>query len=159
MFFEPKRIYRTVKSNVIDNGEALPLDTCFTLRKGRDVTLVTWGACVVESLQAAHSLSEQGIEVEVIDLASIKPIDMATILKSLEKTGRLLVVHEASRSGGVGAELIARVAESAMCILKAPPKRVTGMDTIMPYYRNEDYFMIQEQDIVHAARELVEGWK
>jgi pyruvate dehydrogenase E1 component beta subunit len=110
-------------------------------------------------LQAAHSLSEQGIEVEVIDLASIKPIDMATILKSLEKTGRLLVVHEASRSGGVGAELIARVAESAMCILKAPPKRVTGMDTIMPYYRNEDYFMIQEQDIVHAARELVEGWK
>ncbi|CAK4075663.1 alpha-ketoacid dehydrogenase subunit beta [Vibrio sp. 16] len=159
LFFEPKRIYRTVKSEVVDSGEALPLDTCFTLRKGRDITLVTWGACVVESLQAAETLSKQGVEVEVIDLASIKPLDMDTILKSLEKTGRLLVVHEASRSGGVGAEIVTRVAEKALCILKAPPKRVTGMDTIMPYYRNEDYFMIQEQDIVLAARELVEGWK
>ncbi|WP_391091820.1 transketolase C-terminal domain-containing protein [Vibrio sp. NH-UV-68] len=159
MFFEPKRIYRTVKSEVIDSGEALPLDRCFTLRKGRDVTLVTWGACVVESLQAAQTLSSQGIELEVIDLASIKPIDMDTILRSLERTGRLLVVHEASRTCGVGAELLARVAEQAMCLLKAPPKRVTGMDTIMPYYRNEDYFMIDEQDIVLAARELVEGWK
>lgn len=159
MFFEPKRIYRTVKSEVVDNGEALPLDTCFTLRKGRDLTLVTWGACVVESLQAARSLSAQGIEAEVLDLASIKPIDMNTILRSLEKTGRLLVVHEACRSGGVGAELIARVAESAMCMLKAPPMRVTGLDTVMPYYRNEEYFMIQEADIVQAARELVEGWK
>ncbi|KYN24018.1 2-oxoisovalerate dehydrogenase [Vibrio cidicii] len=159
MFFEPKRIYRTVKSEVVDNGEALPLDTCFTLRKGRDLTLVTWGACVVESLQAARGLSAQGIEAEVIDLASIKPIDMNTILRSLEKTGRLLVVHEACRSGGVGAELIARVAESAMCMLKAPPMRVTGLDTVMPYYRNEEYFMIQEADIVQAARELVEGWK
>ncbi len=159
MFFEPKRIYRTVKSEVMDNGEALPLDSCFTLRKGRDVTLVTWGACVVESLQAAQTLSSQGIEAEVIDLASIKPLDMATIFQSLEKTGRLLVVHEASRSGGVGGEIIARVAEQAMCLLKAPPKRVTGMDTVMPYYRNEDYFMIQEQDIVLAARELMEGWK
>lgn len=159
MFFEPKRIYRTVKSEVVDNGEALPLDSCFTLRKGRDITLVTWGACVVESLQAAQTLSSQGIEAEVIDLASIKPLDMATIFQSLEKTGRLLVVHEASRSGGVGGEIIARVAEQAMCLLKAPPKRVTGMDTIMPYYRNEDYFMIQEQDIVLAARELMEGWK
>ncbi|HAS6252539.1 TPA: alpha-ketoacid dehydrogenase subunit beta [Vibrio vulnificus] len=159
MFFEPKRIYRTVKSEVMDNGEALPLDSCFTLRKGRDVTMVTWGACVVESLQAAQTLSSQGIEAEVIDLASIKPLDMATIFQSLEKTGRLLVVHEASRSGGVGGEIIARVAEQAMCLLKAPPKRVTGMDTVMPYYRNEDYFMIQEQDIVLAARELMEGWK
>jgi pyruvate dehydrogenase E1 component beta subunit len=110
-------------------------------------------------LQAAQTLSTQGIEAEVIDLASIKPIDMDTILRSLEKTGRLLVVHEASRTCGVGAEILARTAEHAMCLLKAPPRRVTGMDTIMPYYRNEDYFMIQEQDIVLAARELVEGWK
>lgn len=159
MFFEPKRIYRTVKSNVVDNGEALPLDTCYTLRKGRDLTLVTWGACVVESLQAADTLSQSGIEVEVIDLASIKPIDMETICKSLEKTGRLLVVHEASRSCGVGAEIISRTSEQAMCLLKAPPKRVAGLDTVMPYYKNEDYFLIQEEDIVQAAKELVEGWK
>ncbi|PMJ89668.1 alpha-ketoacid dehydrogenase subunit beta [Vibrio sp. 10N.261.55.A7] len=159
MFFEPKRIYRTVRSDVIDNGVALPLDTCFTLRKGRDLTLVTWGACVVESLQAAKSLSKSGIEVEVIDLASIKPIDMSTIVHSLEKTGRLLVVHEASKNCGVGAEILARTSEEAMCLLKAPPKRLTGFDTIMPYYRNEDYFLIKEDDIVLAAKELVEGWK
>ncbi|PSW20282.1 alpha-ketoacid dehydrogenase subunit beta [Photobacterium sanctipauli] len=159
MFFEPKRIYRTVKSDVIDDGTALPLDSCFTLRKGRDLTLVTWGACVVESLQAASTLSKQGIEVEVLDLASIKPIDMASIVASIEKTNRLLVVHEACQTCGVGAEILARVSEQAMCLLKAPPKRVTGTDTIMPYYRNEDYFMIQEEDIVIAAKELVEGWK
>ncbi|MEZ9232481.1 alpha-ketoacid dehydrogenase subunit beta [Vibrio amylolyticus] len=159
MFFEPKRIYRTVRSDVVDNGVALPLDTCFTLRKGRDLTLVTWGACVVESLQATKSLSKLGIEVEVIDLASIKPIDMSTILHSLEKTGRLLVVHEASKNCGVGAEILARTSEEAMCLLKAPPKRLTGFDTIMPYYRNEDYFLIKEDDIVLAAKELVEGWK
>lgn len=159
MFFEPKRIYRTVKSNVENDGTALPLDTCFTLRKGRDLTLVTWGACVVESLQAAASLSQLGIEAEVIDVASIKPLDMATIYKSLERTGRLLIVHEACQSHGVGAEILARAAEHAMCLLKAPPKRVTGMDTVMPYYRNEDYFMIQEEDIIEAATALVEGWK
>lgn len=159
MFFEPKRIYRTVKSEVIDNGLSLPLDTCFTLRKGRDITLVTWGACVVESLQAAETLSNHGIEAEVIDLASIKPIDTATIFSSLEKTGRLLVVHEASKTCGVGAEILARTAEHAMCLLKAPPKRVTGTDTIMPCYRNEDYFLIKEDDIVLAARELIGGWQ
>ncbi|WP_120513085.1 alpha-ketoacid dehydrogenase subunit beta [Photobacterium salinisoli] len=159
MFFEPKRIYRTVKSDVIDNGEALPLDTCFTLRKGRDLTLVTWGACVVESLEAVNELSKMGIEAEVIDLASIKPIDINTIIASLEKTGRLLVVHEASKTCGVGAELLAQVSEKALCLLKAPPIRVTGMDTVMPYYRNEEYFMINKDDIVIAAKQLVEGWK
>ncbi|EAS66216.1 alpha-ketoacid dehydrogenase subunit beta [Photobacterium angustum] len=159
LFFEPKRIYRTVKSHVENNGLALPLEQCFTLRKGTDITLVTWGACVVESLQAADTLSHHGIKLEVIDLASIKPIDMATITASIEKTGRLLVVHEAAKTCGVGAEIITRVAESAMCLLKAPPKRLTGFDTIMPYYRNEDYFMIQHDDIVNAARELMEGWQ
>lgn len=159
MFFEPKRIYRTVKSNVVDDGTALPLNTCFTLRKGRDLTLVTWGACVVESLQAAAALSKQGIEAEVIDVATIKPLDMATIIASLEKTGRLLVVHEASQTCGVGAEIVARVSEQAMCLLKAPPKRLTGADTIMPYYLNETYFMINEEDIISAAKELAEDWK
>ena len=159
MFFEPKRIYRTVKSEVIDNGDALPLNTCYTLREGRDLTLVTWGACVVESLQAADKLSQQGIEAEVIDLATIKPIDMETIYASLQKTGRIMVVHEASQTCGVGAEILARTAEHAMCLLKAPPKRVTGMDTIMPYYRNEEYFMVQEDDIVETAKALMEGWK
>lgn len=159
LFFEPKRIYRTVKSDVHDTGEALPLDRCFTLRSGSDVTLVTWGACVIESLQAAAQLSQHGIEIEVIDVASIKPLDMTTIIQSIEKTGRVLIVHEAVKTGGVGAEILAQVAENAMGLLKAPPQRLAGFDTVMPYYRNEHYFMIQCDDIIHAVHQLMEGWQ
>ncbi|WP_413110392.1 alpha-ketoacid dehydrogenase subunit beta [Thaumasiovibrio sp. DFM-14] len=159
MFFEPKRIYRTVKSTVINNGVALPLGRSFVLRKGRDVTMVTWGACVVEALQAATHLAAENIDVEVIDLASIKPLDMGTVLRSVEKTGRLLVVHEAVKTCGVGAEIVSRVAEQAMCLLKAPPSRLTGMDTIMPYAKNEAYNLIATEDIVLKVRALMENWQ
>ncbi|HET7675269.1 MAG TPA: alpha-ketoacid dehydrogenase subunit beta, partial [Gammaproteobacteria bacterium] len=111
VFMEPKRIYRLVKQEVPDNGEALPLDTCFVLREGDDVTLVTWGAMTHETLKAAEALAKEGVSCEVIDLATIWPIDYETILGSVEKTGRLVVVHEAPRSCGVGAEIAAEVAE------------------------------------------------
>nr|WP_086938745.1 alpha-ketoacid dehydrogenase subunit beta [Thaumasiovibrio occultus] len=159
MFFEPKRIYRTVKSQVQNDGRALPLGRAFMLRDGRDITVVTWGALVVETLQAAAELAEEGVSLAVIDLASIKPLDMDTIFTSLAKTGRLLVVHEAVRSCGVGAEIIARVAEEAMCWLKAPPQRLTGMDTIMPYAKNEDYNLISASDITQRAHQLMENWR
>ncbi|WP_087018684.1 alpha-ketoacid dehydrogenase subunit beta [Thaumasiovibrio subtropicus] len=158
MFFEPKRIYRTVKSSVENNGLALPLGQSFVLKAGRDITLVTWGALVVEAMQAATQMADQGIDIEVIDLASIKPIDMATILQSLRKTGRLLVVHEAVKTCGVGAELLARVAEEGMCLLKAPPVRLTGFDTVMPYAKNEAYNLISVGDIVEKSAQLMEDW-
>ena len=156
IFLEPKRIYRLVKQNVPDNGEALPLDRCFVLREGSDVTLVSWGASIHETLQAAQQLSHEGIHAEVIDVATIKPLDMVTILNSVEKTGRCVIIHEAARTCGVGAEIAAQLAEYGLLSLTAPIKRVTGYDTVMPYFKMEKYYMPSTEQIVQAAKEVVE---
>jgi pyruvate dehydrogenase E1 component beta subunit len=155
VFLEPTRLYRAQKEEVADNGERLPLDTCFILREGRDVTLVAWGAVIKETLQAAQSLSEGGIDAEVIDVATVSPIDFETILASVEKTGRLVIIHEAPRNCGVGAEIAARVAERGLLSLQAPIERVTAYDTIVPLPRLETIYMPQEKDIVEAARRVV----
>ncbi|MGH8370001.1 MAG: alpha-ketoacid dehydrogenase subunit beta, partial [Gammaproteobacteria bacterium] len=110
VFLEPTRLYRLNKQEVEDDGEALPLDTCFVLREGDDVTLVSWGAMIHETLQAAAKLAEEGIGCEVIDLATVSPIDFETILESVDKTGRLVIIHEAPKNCGVGAEVAATVA-------------------------------------------------
>lgn len=156
VFLEPSRLYRYAKQEVKDDGKALPLDTCFTLRVGEDVTLVTWGAMVKETLSAAEKLSQEGISVEVIDVATIKPLDMDTILASVEKTGRSLVVHEAPLTCGVGAEITAQIAEKALFSLKAPPERVTGFDTVVPYARLEKYYIPSEARIIDAVHRLME---
>jgi len=157
VFLEPTRLYRMNKQEVEDNGEALPLDTCFVLREGADVTLVTWGAMVLESLQAAQQLAEQGVDVEVIDLATVSPIDFDTILESVEKTGRLVVVHEAPRNCGVGAEIAATVAERAIYSLEAPVQRVAGYDTPIPLFKLEHDYMPSVDRIVRAVRNTLEG--
>ncbi len=156
LFLEPKRIYRLVKQNVDDNGEAWPLDVCFTLREGNDITLVTWGACVHETMQAADKLHNMGIDAEVIDLATIKPLDMDTILQSVEKTGRCVIIHEAARTCGVGAEIAAQLAERGLMHLLAPVQRVTGYDTVMPLYRNEKWYMIDTDRIVDTVKQTME---
>lgn len=156
VFLEPKRIYRMVKQDVPDNGQALPLDQCFVLREGSDITLVTWGAYTIESLQAAEQLAQEGIQTEVIDLATISPIDSATILESVEKTGRLMIVHEAPKNCGVGAEIAAIVAEHALTSLVAPIHRVTGFDTVMPYYKLENFYMPSVTRIMASAKQLME---
>lgn len=156
LFLEPKRIYRLHKQEVPDNGEALPLDQCFVLREGQDITLVTWGASTHESTLAAQELAEQGVSVELIDLATIKPLDIVTILNSVEKTGRCLIVHEAARTCGVGAEIAAQLSEYALMSLKAPIKRVTGFDTIMPYFKLEKHYIPSTERIVATALELME---
>jgi len=151
IFLEPKRIYRSVKQNIVDNGEGLPLDTCFTLKQGNDITLVSWGAMIQETMEAAKELKKQNIHADVIDVASIKPLDMTTILNSVERTGRCVIIHEAARTCGVGAEIAAQIAEKRLLSLLAPISRVTGYDTIMPYYRNEGYYMPSTNQIVEAA--------
>ncbi|TAK71727.1 MAG: alpha-ketoacid dehydrogenase subunit beta [Gammaproteobacteria bacterium] len=156
IFLEPSRLYRYAKQEVKNDGKALPLDTCFTLRVGEDVTLITWGAMVKETLSAAHQLSEAGISAEVIDVATIKPLDMETILASVEKTGRCIVVHEAPLTCGVGAEIVAQVAQKALFSLKAPPERVTGFDTIVPYAKLEKYYIPSEKRIIDAVHRLLE---
>lgn len=157
LFLEPTRIYRLVKQEIPDNGAPLPLDVCYILREGDDVTVVTWGAMTVDALKAAEQLAAQGIDAEVIDLATISPIDAQTILDSVAKTGRLVIAHEAARNCGVGAEVAAIVAEHALYDLTAPIRRVTGFDTVMPLYRLENDYIPSVRRIVDAVVEAVGG--
>ena len=152
LFLEPVRLYRAGRQEVVDDGGALPLDRCFVLREGAEVTLITWGAMTLETLRAAVELDAQGITADVIDLATLSPIDSETILHSVAKTGRLVIVHEAARNVGVGAEIAALVAEHGLYDLKAPIRRVAGFDTIMPLYRLEHDYIPTVQRIVDAVR-------
>lgn len=152
VFFEPKRIYRQYKEEVPDDGEALPLDVCFVLRDGSDVTLVTWGSQVKETLEAADALEKLGISAEVIDVATIKPLDFDTIHESVKKTGRCVIVHEAPRTAGFGAEIAAQLAEKAMFDLVAPVERVTGYDTHIPLYRLEMKYLPSVEKILAAVK-------
>ena len=155
VFLEPTRIYRALKEEVSDDGESLPLDTAFILREGKDVTLVSWGAVVRETLGAANALAEDGISAEVIDLATLKPYDEDALLASVSKTGRCVIVHEAARTGGFGAEIAAFLAERGLMSLLAPIERVTGYDTIMPLHRLESYYLPSTERIVAGARRAV----
>jgi len=156
IFLEPKRIYRLVKEEVPDDGAALPLDVCYTLREGSDVTLVSWGAMIKETLEAADTLAEQDISAEVIDVATIKPLDKATILESVARTGRCVIIHEAVRTGGVGAEIAALLAGEGLLHLMAPVQRVTGYDTVMPLFRLENHYMPSVERVVQAAQQTLE---
>jgi 2-oxoisovalerate dehydrogenase E1 component beta subunit len=156
VFLEPTRIYRLVKQEVADDGEALPLDVCFVLRDGTDVTLVSWGAMLHETLAAADKLAQEGIHAEVIDVATLKPLDMETILESVTKTGRCVIVHEAARCGGVGAEIAAQLAEEGLLSLMAPIQRVTGYDTIMPLFRLEKQYLPDTDTIIAAVKKTLE---
>jgi pyruvate dehydrogenase E1 component beta subunit len=157
VFLEPTRVYRLIKESVPDSGQALPLDVCFVLRDGSDVTLVTWGAATRETLAAAEVLEREGIDAEVIDVATIAPLDMRTILESVQKTGRCVIVHEAARNVGVGAEIAARLADEGLLTLLAPVKRVTGYDTVVPYAKLESNYLPQTDRIVRAARQTLEA--
>ena len=154
IFLEPTRLYRSAKGEVEDNGEAAPLDVAFVLREGRDVTLVAWGAILKETLAAAVALADEGISAEVIDLATLKPYDEETILASVAKTGRCVIVHEAARTGGFGAEIAALIAERGLTSLLAPIARVTGYDTVIPLPRLEQHYMPSVDRIVAAARRV-----
>ena len=154
IFLEPTRLYRSAKGEVEDSGEAAPLDVAFVLREGRDVTIVAWGAILKETLAAAMALADEGISAEVIDLATLKPYDEETILASVAKTGRCVIVHEAARTGGFGAEIAAMIAERGLTSLLAPITRVTGYDTVIPLPRLEQHYMPSVDRIVAAARRV-----
>ncbi|WP_133135103.1 alpha-ketoacid dehydrogenase subunit beta [Legionella rowbothamii] len=156
IFLEPKRIYRLVKQPVEDNGEALPIGKCFTLKQGDDVTLVTWGASLHETQQAVKQLEDEGISCELIDVATIKPLDIETILASVEKTGRCVIVHEGAKTCGVGAEISALIMENLMTELMAPVQRVTGYDTVMPYFQLEKQYIPSVARIKNSVMSIME---
>jgi 2-oxoisovalerate dehydrogenase E1 component beta subunit len=155
MFLEPTRLYRLFKEDVEDNGEAVPLDTCFTLREGTDVTLVTWGAMVHETSAAADELAEQGIVAEVIDVATLKPLDADTILASVAKTGRCVIVTEAARACSIASEIAAQLADEGLLTLLAPVQRVTGYDTVVPLARLESRYMPGKARILGAVKKVL----
>ncbi|RTE65854.1 alpha-ketoacid dehydrogenase subunit beta [Amphritea opalescens] len=156
LFMEPKRIYRLNAQPVEDSGQALPLDTCYTLREGNDITLISWGAMIKETLEAADHLAQQGVSCEVIDVVTLNPIDHETMLASVAKTGRCVIIHEAPKSCAVGAEISATLAERGLVNLQAPINRVTGYDTVMPYYRMENHYMPNTADILEAVKTTLE---
>lgn len=156
LFLEPKRIYRLVKQPVEDNGQALPIGKCFTLKQGDDVTLISWGASIHETQQAAKQLEDEGISCELIDLATIKPLDSETILASVEKTGRCVIVHEGAKTCGVGAEISALIMENSMADLLAPVQRVTGYDTVMPYFQLEKQYIPSVARIKKSVLSIME---
>jgi pyruvate dehydrogenase E1 component beta subunit len=155
VFLEPTRLYRVLREEVVDNGEALPLDTCFVLREGRDITLVSWGPMVKETLAVADTLGQEGVSAEVIDVATLQPFDAETILASVEKTGRCVVVHEAPRNAGFGAEVAAQLAERALTSLLAPIERVTAPDIVVPLSGLEKQYIPSEARIAAAARRVM----
>jgi pyruvate dehydrogenase E1 component subunit beta len=139
IFFEPKRVYRAYREEVPEDEYTIPIGKAKVVSEGDDLTVVTWGASVFQCLEALDDLPED-VSVELIDLRTIDPIDTDTIVESVEKTGRCVVVHEAPLTAGLGAEISARVQERCFLHLQAPVQRVTGFDTIMPYYKLElDY--------------------
>ena len=155
VFLEPTRLYRLFKEEVEDDGQALPLDSCFTLREGSDVTLVAWGAMTHEALAAAAELEEEGVSAEVIDVATLKPLDMDTLLASVAKTGRCVVVSEAPRTCSFASEIAANLAEDGLLTLLAPVQRVTGYDVVVPLPRLEKHYMPDKRRIVNAARRAI----
>ncbi|MEZ4390374.1 MAG: alpha-ketoacid dehydrogenase subunit beta [Polyangiales bacterium] len=139
LFFEPKRVYRAAKSDVPDGDYTVPLSVAKVVRPGTQVTVIAWGAMLYEAIEAANQAAAQGIDCEVLDLRTLWPVDIEAIVASVKKTGRVVIVHEAPKSCGFGAELVALINEKAFLHLEAPPVRVTGYDTPFPYTLEMDY--------------------
>ena len=152
---EPERIYRSFKEDVLDDGQEIALGQCLIWRKGTDITLISWGALVQDCLTAADELAQQGISAEVIDVASLKPLDITTMIRSVSLTGRCVIVQEAVRSGGLGSEIAARLADKTFYALRAPIKIVSPPDVIVPYFRLEQAYLPQISDIVAACQHVI----
>ena len=154
MFFEPKRIYRAVTGEVPEGDHRVPFGHARLVREGSDVSLFAYGAMVPPATEAAETLAREGVNAEVIDVRSLVPLDEEAIVTSVEKTGRAVVVHEAARFCGFGAEIAALLSEKAFYSLKAPIARVTGYDTPFPYAL-ENLYLPNAETIAHAARTAV----
>jgi pyruvate dehydrogenase E1 component beta subunit len=152
IFFEPKRVYRAAKMDVPEEEYVLPLGKAKVVREGEHVTLIAWGAMLYEALAAAEHAQEKGIEAEVIDLCTLWPLDIDTVIDSVKRTGRVVIVHEAPKTCGFGAELVSLVCEKAFLQLEAPPLRVTGWDTPFPYTLENEYLPLAHR-IVPALLE------
>ncbi len=156
IFFEPKALYRAFREEVPDAPETLPIGKGYVARPGKDVTLISYGASLRTTLEAAEELDDDfDVDAEVLDLLSVAPLDTALIQESVRKTGRAVVVHEAPRHCGVGAEIVARIVEESLLFLEAPIKRVTGFDTTIPFFANERTYIPDSGRVIKATLETV----
>ena len=154
IYFEPKRIYRAFKQEVPDEEYEVPIGKAKVVKEGEDITVVAWGALMKDTLQAVQSLEDEDFSVEVIDLRTIAPMDSETVIESVKKTGRFLVVHEAVRTLGIGSELISRVNEGAFFHLEAQPTRLTGNDITVPLPKGEHHQIIKPELIAKKIKEI-----
>jgi pyruvate dehydrogenase E1 component beta subunit len=155
IFLEPKRIYRAIREEVQEGDYTIPLGKARLVQEGRDVTIIAWGAMVREALNAAEQMKADKIDIEIIDLRTISPMDVNTIITSIRKTGRAVVVHEAPKTCGLGAEIIALINERAFLSLQAPIERVTGFDISMPLLKSEHYYLPNPKRIVMAVKKVM----
>jgi pyruvate dehydrogenase E1 component beta subunit len=155
LFFEPKRVYRLpTREWIPEDRYTLPIGQARVIAEGTDLTLVTWGASVYQALAALDSLPED-VSVELIDLRTISPLDRDTVIQSVQKTGRCVIVHEAPKTCGFGAELSSIIQENCFLYLKAPVQRVAGFDTIMPYYKLELDYLPDSKRIIEAVQQTL----
>ena len=155
LFFEPKRVYRAAKGEVPDGDYMVPLGKAALVREGKHVTIVTWGAMLYEAIAAADEAAKKGIECDILDLRTLWPLDIDAIVESVKKTGRVVVVHEAPKTCGLGGEIIALINEKCFLHLEAPPARVTGFDTPFPYTLEMEYLPLAHR-ILPAIQKTVE---
>jgi pyruvate dehydrogenase E1 component beta subunit len=157
IFFEPKAVYRAFREEVPEEEETIPLGKAEVVQEGKDLTMISYGAMMRPTLKAAAELKESdGIEAEVIDLLTISPLDDELFTESVQKTGRAVIVHEAHRSFGPGAEVVARLVENSFLYLEAPIARVTGFDVSIPLFKRENDYLPNVRRILRAARKTLE---
>jgi pyruvate dehydrogenase E1 component beta subunit len=154
IYFEPKRIYRAFREEVPEDEYTIPIGKAKVVEHGTDVTVISWGASVIQCLEAMDHLPED-VSVELIDLRSIYPFDLDTVIESVQKTGRAVVVHEAPQTAGFGAEIAALIQEHCLLHLEAPVQRVTGFDTVTPYYKLELEFLVDADRIAAGVKDVL----
>jgi pyruvate dehydrogenase E1 component beta subunit len=155
IFLEPKRIYRAIREEVPEGDNAIPLGKARLVQEGKDVTVIVWGAMVREAVAAAEQLKGDKIDVEIIDLRTISPMDVEAVIQSIRKTGRGVIVHEAPKTCGFAAEIIALINEKALLSLQAPVERVTGFDVPFPLMKAEHYYLPNPKTIVTAVKKVM----
>jgi pyruvate dehydrogenase E1 component beta subunit len=155
LFCEPKRVYRAIKEEIPDGENPVPIGEAKVIQEGSDVTAICWGAMVREVLRASEQIKGEGITLEVIDLRTISPMDDETIISSVRKTGRVVIIHEAPKTCGLGAEIIARINEKALLSLEAPVERVTGYDTAVPLMKMENDYLPSPERIIRGIRKVM----
>lgn len=155
IFFEPKRVYRSYREEVPDEEYLIPIGKGKVVTEGDNITVVSWGASVFQCLEALDQLPED-ISAELIDLRSIYPLDIDIIMQSVEKTGRVVIVHEAPKTAGMGAEIATLIQEHCFLHLQAPVQRVTGFDTVMPYYKLELDYLPDAKRIAEAIQQCMQ---